>query len=356
MRVRIVCYEEVDGWILGKFAKKLNEELLKLGVNSDIAKTVDVDADINHHIIYLGYDKTKSSGNDTLMITHIDDIRKLNQLKSQLAITRMGICMSKSVVDQLIQAGLPAEKLCYVSPAHDQVISFRPYTLGITSKVQPDGCKREDMLLKLSEEISPAFYNFKIMGAGWEDIIKKLEKRGFQVTYYPQFIYDEYIKLVPSLDYYLYFGMDEGSMGFIDALAAGVKTIVTPQGYHLDAENGIVHPFITMEELIQVFQSITKERQKLIDAVATWTWRDYAIKHLELWNHVLAPNEPINSIYKDGVNSLNVKNISNNKLNKDKQYFLYLFQLYVGAVRRTYYKIRKIKDYETLKKKAKRFF
>ena len=352
MKVRIVCYEEVNAWILGKFARRLNEELLKLGVDSDIAKETDAKADINHHIIYVDFDETKASGKDTMMITHINDIRRLNQLVRQLEVVKLGICMSRSMVDQLVLAGLPAGKLCYVSPAHDQVMTPEPYTIGISSKVQPDGCKREDMLTKLSEHISPAFYKFKIMGAGWDEIVSDLRRKGFIVLYEPDFNYDEYIKLIQSLDYYLYFGMEEGSMGFIDALAAGVKTIVTVDGYHKDAENGIVHPFVTMEELVAVFESITKERQKLLDAVATWTWKDYALKHMELWNYILSPEKQIASAYKDGLNSLIHKNDS---MPSSKKYF-YLLDLYWGAWSRTYYKIKKgFSDYETFKKKSRSF-
>lgn len=48
---------------------------------------------------------------------------------------------------------------------------------------------------------------------------------GFQVDYYSEFIYEEYLKLMPSLDYYLFWGFDEGSMGYLDALRAGVKRL-----------------------------------------------------------------------------------------------------------------------------------
>ena len=43
-------------------------------------------------------------------------------------------------------------------------------------------------------------------------------------------------------------------MGFLDACAAGVKTIVTPQGYHLDAMRGITHGFKELPELVAIFR------------------------------------------------------------------------------------------------------
>ena len=42
MRIRIVCYEDVNAWILGKFALKLCENLNAQGVNADISNKPDV--------------------------------------------------------------------------------------------------------------------------------------------------------------------------------------------------------------------------------------------------------------------------------------------------------------------------
>lgn len=343
MRVRVVSYEDVNAWILGKFARKLHEELIKLGVECDIGKVVDPKADVNHHIIYLGYTANNRSSMDTLMITHVDSTRKLDILKEQMKFAKAGICMSNETAVNLAMSGVPAERLCYVTPAHDGVIKPKKYKVGITSKVQPDGCKREDMLPTLCEIISPEDFEFIIMGMGWEDIITTIEKRGFKVKYYPDFIYDEYVKLIPTLDYYLYFGQDEGSMGFIDAAAAGVETIVTPQGYHLDAPGGITYPFNTNDELREIFAVLAARRRTLIDSVSTWNWTDYAIKHLEIWQH-LQGQKGLNSKYQDGVNSL-----LDEKKHRAFDYFKYRAELYTGPMKRFYHRVKKIKDFKTFR-------
>ncbi|KAA5544750.1 hypothetical protein [Adhaeribacter rhizoryzae] len=353
MRVRIVCYEDVDAWILGKFARRLHEQLVSLQIEADIAKVPDPSADINHHIIYLEYEG-RTSPVETLMITHIDDIRKLNLVKRQLQTAQVGICMSEGTMIELANSGIPREKLAFINPAHDEVMQPRKIKIGITSKVQPDGCKRETMLLELSEYISPANFEFVIMGFGWEPILDKIKAKGFSVTYYPEFNYKIYLDLIPVLDYYLYLGMDEGSMGFMDALAAGVKTIVTPQGYHLDADCGITHAFVTIDELISIFNKIAAERQALLNSIASWNWRDYALKHLEIWHYLIKKEKglPLNGAaqgkYKDGLNSL--LNLKVNSLASDQK-LQYKFKLYKGAFDRTLYKLRKIKDFKTLKKK-----
>jgi hypothetical protein len=303
MRVRIVSYEDVNAWILGKFARKLHEELSKLGVRAEIGNTPDMSADINHHIIYLDYDSTKASANDTLMITHIDNQSKLKLIKDQLEHARLGICMSAEMMNALVDYGVDPKKVTYVKPAHDGIIKKKKTVIGITCKVHADGRKREQFIVKLSEKIAPDDFRFIIMGEGWQEIVNHLTQKNIETEYFSMFNYDIYTQMIPRLDYYLYMGQDEGSMGFIDALAAGVGTIVTPQGYHLDAPNGIIYAFNTLSELEAIFKKIAADRKLLTDAVSDWTWEYYAKKHLDLWNYLLTGKVSVVN-YKDGIQAL----------------------------------------------------
>jgi len=287
MKVHIVCYEDVHGWILGKFALKLQEHLQPLGIAATISKQPDPRADINHHIIYYDYDGRKTT-TETVMVTHIDTDWKRERLRQQLVNAAMGICCSAESVDQLAAAGLPREKLCFVNPGHDGEMRARRSVIGITSKVQPSGCKREGILLDLAQRISPDEFQFRIMGAGWDEHVKQLRLAGFTVDHWKAFDRPEYLKLVPSLDYYLYLGLDEGSMGYMDALAAGVPTIVTTQGFHLDAPGGITHGWSEPAELFRIFESIARDKRLRQQAVLNWTWPEYARRHFALWNYLLA--------------------------------------------------------------------
>jgi hypothetical protein len=303
MIVRIVCYElGKDNWILSKFAFKLHENLQILGIQSEVAATPSEDVDINHHIIYYDFDGIKR-GIETLMITHIDNEDKLLRLKKQMDVADAGICMSKETVQYLSQMGCNKNGLCYVNPAHDNVMPVKKHVIGISCRVQEDGRKREYFLDRLAGKLNPNFFSFKIMGAFWQPQVENLRKHGFEVEYFDDFNYEEYVKLIPGLDYYLYMGMDEGQMGFVDALAAGVKTIVTHQGYHLDAVNGITHPFTTYEELEKILFLLQQEKQQLVESVSTWNWLDYTKKHVEIWNYFLNQDNGKSS-FSDGLNSL----------------------------------------------------
>ena len=302
--IHLVC-EDV-GWILEKFAIKMQEELEKQGYECSVSDVVNPAADINHHIIYDSWE-TIISYNDTLMITHIDSYNKLEMIKHQLKVAKMGICMSRETMEKLASYGVPREKLCYINPAQDGVIKPKKYVLGITSKTHDDHRKNENMLIQLCKVLNPDYFTFKIMGSGWNKIVDTVIDMGFQVEYYDAFDYEKYTQLIPSLDYYLYWGFDEGSMGFLDALKAGVKTIVTPQGYHLDVKDGITYACRTLEDFENVLLKLQKKREKIIKSVDAWTWKNYADKHLEVWNYLVGNEKNIyehQHMYEDGIFSV----------------------------------------------------
>lgn len=307
MRVRLICYEDVHEWILGKFALRMQEDLQKIGIEADIAKTSDPTADINHHIIYEQYNGIASM-NDTLMITHIDSSDKLNHLINVINSVSFGICMSKDTMQRLIALGLPKERLCYVNPAQDGDFLPKKIQIGYTSRWYADGRKREYLLRDLANNLNPAFFAFKFMGGGWDSIVNLFRTKGFEVEYFSQFDLHLYKKLISEIDYYLYTGLDEGQMGFVDALAAGAKTIVTPQGYHLDVDNGITHPFNDSKDLLEIFNAIYHEKLNRIQLVESWTWTNYTLKHVEIWNRMLG--NTVNLLgdmhYADGINSMNL--------------------------------------------------
>jgi SAM-dependent methyltransferase len=288
MRIHLVCYEDLDAWILGKMARRLHDELRGMGQEATLGRTPDPGADVNHHIIYWDYlDRTATV--ETVMITHIDEPRELAKVQRQLVDlgVEMGICMSFEAVHRLEHFGVPRQKLCFITPAHDGVMTPRRTLVGITTRLYPDGRKREHLLPELAADLSPDDFRFAIMGSGWEEIVAGLRGRGFEVDYFDGFDPTVYRALIPSLDYFLYLGQDEGSLGFLDALAAGVPTIVTPQGFHLDVPGGITHPFHDLADLRRIFADIVGPKRKRAEAASSLTWSAYARRHLLVWEYLL---------------------------------------------------------------------
>ena len=316
LKICIVCIEE--GWIFEKFANNLRDELTKMGHEAYIANQEDLTADINHIIpfYHLGQNFPLSNTIRTTMITHVDCLLKLDLIKWQLQNGTIGICMSSDTMNKLVSWGVPRDKICYVNPAHDEEIKPSKIVIGITNRCyhKHDFRKRDDLILKVCEHLNAEYFKLKIMGAGWNDIVKQIRDLGFEVEYYEEFDRAIYKELMPSLDYWLYYGFDEGAMGYLDALAAGVKTIATPQGYHLDTTYKVTYPCSTIDDFIKVLQQIQNEKREITDSIKDWTWDNYAKKHLEIW-HYLTRTKSLKELfahqneYMDGFFSMLISNI-----------------------------------------------
>ncbi|WP_026650991.1 hypothetical protein [Butyrivibrio proteoclasticus] len=295
LNVNIICTD--SGWIFRKFAIKMEEELKKLGVNVKISEDVDENADINHHIPFATH---KARPNDTLMITHVDTSKKVAMIRKQLKTAGMGICMSKYTMNMLVSYGIPRDKLCYVNPAHDHLIKPHKYVIGITHKChdKDDLRKRATAILDVLEGVDPDYFEFKIMGAGWEQVAEEMRKKGFGVELFPDFDLEKYTDLMSKIDYFMYMGFDEGTMGFQDALYAGAGTIVTPQGYHLEMGVDIDYPCETIEEFRAAFLDLQNKRKMRRNAVENQTWEEYTKKHLTIWKYLLE-REPLTELYKN---------------------------------------------------------
>jgi hypothetical protein len=275
MKINLVHYGmNFTNTILGKFAWRMSEQLDKLNIKNVVKDGPDSSYDVNHHINYLPYRHVDSI--NTLLVTHIDTEKKLNALANALKSADMAICMSQQTVDELVKKGLPPEKLTFVLPAHDE--DMAPIPVAILTKVYSDGRKRESMLNELAKHIDRKRFIFRIMGQNWD--IPALEKLGLIVEYYPNFDRNIHQRILQDSKYYLYMGLDEGSMGTVDAKRAGLKTISTPQGFH--TELGLDYAFMTQEELNKIFLEIQKP------ALEDWTWENYTKKHVAIWEKLCA--------------------------------------------------------------------
>lgn len=291
MKARLIVHQENRGWILEKFAVRLAENLGAFGVDADISDAPAPAADLNHYLLYLYYDGHRVTPT-TALITHIDNFPKQRVLNRALETLDAGICLSRESVETLTRRGAPREKLCYVTPAHDGKVLARRIVIGITSRAYGDGRKREWVLVELARAMRLDRFHFEIIGDGWEPIIAELESAG--ATVQPTLGTGDYardyaltLQRIATFDYYLYTGLDEGSMGFLDALAAGVPTIVTPQGFHLDVPGGITHAFTEPSELVAVFAAIAAEPDRRAASVAGLSWARYAEHHARLWRALL---------------------------------------------------------------------
>jgi hypothetical protein len=288
LHVHLVLSPENSGWIIQKMAERIAEFAGEFNARITISDKPDPNAAINHWMSY-AFANVPQATPATMMITHLDDLYKINLVKSELqAGIDIGICISSHHRQFLIDNEIPAQSLAYIVPGHDFVAKPRRIVVGLTTRVYPDGRKREFMLEALAGSVRLDALRFRIFGSGWEKVIPKLQAAGAEVDYYPgtddyAADYQDIVDAIPDFDYYLYLGRDEGSLGTLDALAAGVKTIVAPQGFHCDLPYGITHSFWDQDELNSIFLEIITGRNRRCDAVSQFSWREYSRQHILLW-------------------------------------------------------------------------
>jgi hypothetical protein len=300
MNINLLLNAANRSWIIQKIAERLQKELGLLGAKASITEFPDPHAHIVHHMSW-AFAAIPTQQPATMLITHLDDLFKLRQVRTTLeSHVRVGVCMSSDTMLQLVQHGCATESLCYVSPAHDGLLKPKRIVIGITSRVYPDGRKRESLLRQVAKQMDLSSFEFRIFGRGWEPTNAVLEAAGAKVTYFAESNdyrkdYETLQGVIPTFDYYLYLGMDEGSLGTLDALAAGVPTIITPQGFHLDLPGGITHSVVTAEDLIRVFKEITAPVNIRMASVARLTWAAYACRHLQIWK-AITENKPLTQL------------------------------------------------------------
>lgn len=292
-RIRIVLAQQNAGWVIGKMGQRLCEQLLAMGCAADLAADPDPGADLNHWMSFAfapGCPQTLNS----MFITHADDPYKVALIKRLLGgPIQMGLCMSPHAADELAGLGVERQRLWHVLPALDAPVAPRRIRVGITTRVYDDGRKRESLLVRLADEMPLDAFSFRIFGSGWEAVVPLLERAGAEVMYDPGCSdwlgdYERIRRAIPDFDYYLYLGMDEGSLGTLDALSAGVRTIVTAQGFHLSLPGGIDHPFTDYAQVHEVFAGLAASHRERAARLTGWTWEAYAREHLAIWKLMLA--------------------------------------------------------------------
>lgn len=303
-----------EGWILSKFAEEMKKSLELLGVKVTITDKFEKDASINHYVIYYDIHDTVNE-KTTFMITHVECMEKIALIKHYISQGATGICMSKEVMDKLVLNGVPRNKICYINPAHDDVIKPKKFIIGITHRVYTnDFRKRDSMIIDVCKNLDHDFFALKIMGSGWEEIVQELKNLNFDVTYFPEFNKETYNELIPSLDFFYYDGWDEGNMGYLDALSAGITSLVTPQGYHLDM--GVNTIFCrTVYDFSNELNKYANNRKIICNSVKDANWELYTYKHIEIWTYLLKC-ESLSEImkntgfYTDGIHSMFLESIS----------------------------------------------
>src|SRR5262245_5613777 len=101
LSINLVLHDFCRGWIIEKMAYQLCGALRKLGADATVSPG-PTDSTINHFMIF-HYVKPKHGTINTMAVTHVDDVLKVDMVRKHLEMgVRAAICMSSMTVNQLV--------------------------------------------------------------------------------------------------------------------------------------------------------------------------------------------------------------------------------------------------------------
>jgi hypothetical protein len=299
MKVDIILHESNKGWIIEKIANRLAANLLSLGINSKLLDAPNFESDVTHWMHYLNVplDLNISSIN-TMTVTHVDEIDKLEKLKFLIELGVYPIFLSNEHALEISNLLKIPTKFDKALPGSDLAI-FNKIKFIINSNSYPDNRKNEDYLIRLARDLNLNQTIFIFCGKRWGEIGDHLSKAGAEVFIYSKEIgnypsYESMNQITKDSDVFIYMGFDEGSMGALDAYLLNKKLIISDQGFHKEMSGRDVFLFKSYSEFKYLIEIAIKDHLTWQNEKLRWGWMEYAKSHLNIWNELISNNYLIN--------------------------------------------------------------
>lgn len=266
-------------------SKPLLEELPKL-YNMTVSEQVDHNADLNYFIPWhplVGMEKT--NGKYVMMYTHCN-AGSQDLLLDACERADLIIPMSFTGRKELIDLGVDPKKI-WVIYAPAPSIAFKRRTIGIVGFPQPNGRKREHILLDLAWQYDLSPFQFLFVGAGWDDLVSELQSLGVAAG---SISVEDVTQAYYNMDVLLVTGYTEGGpLPILEAMAAGVDILSPQYGYAADLLNDENYYKDTADLMSKLQAVMVKPLQNYILAKA-WNKFEYAAEHTLLFSRLLGEN------------------------------------------------------------------
>jgi hypothetical protein len=242
-------------------------------------------AGLNYHIPWhslVGYEK---KGKHAISYTHCN-VGNEAALMDACERADLITCMTFRGRDELIELGVDPSKLWVIYSAADQYF-FRKRVIGIVGYPQPNGRKRESLILDLAWSYDLTPYQFLFIGAGWDDMVTQLQGLGVSAaTYHAET--DELLRnMYHKMDLLLVTGYREGGpLPLIEAMASGCDVLSPRFGYAADLleESQLYDDMADLAEKLDALTAPYIRNHKLARAC---TWMDYCAEHAFIFGRLM---------------------------------------------------------------------
>jgi len=245
-----------------------------------IGKEPDSTADVNIHLPWHSM-IAHEGGKNIIVYTHCNPPDKA-ALITACQKADLITCMSHAGMRELDALGIDKKKIRVVYCSTD--FKYRKRLIGIVGSVQPNGRKRESILVDLAWKYDLTPYEFLIVGNGWQETIKKLASLGVSVRFVENVDEAQMQAIYDVMDVLLVTGYVEGgSLPILEAMAVGVPVISPKYGYAADM---LGNPYESPDSLMDALTNMFGELINNSAAIREWTWKDYANEYARLIQEV----------------------------------------------------------------------
>ena len=273
MRVNIVSPYESAAML------RMIDPLKELSKLYEVTQSTEVDptADVNIHMPFhtLAEDKDYGTGKHIAVYTHCNPgAQKLVFNACQRA--DIVTTMSYTGRQELLDLGVDPRKIHVVYCAAD-LFTFRKRAVLIVGYPQPNGRKRESLLLDLAWKYDLTPYEFILAGTQWEETAEKLKSLGVSVQHTHADTAELITKLYQYVDVFVATGYVEGGpLPLLEAMANGCIKVLSPRfGYAsdlLDDED----LYDGVDELMEKLNEFSEQSMYYHRLARAWSWHDYA--------------------------------------------------------------------------------
>ena len=285
-----------EGWIIEKLVRDIASQMRRMGINVRIGPQESYDNEtVALHTRGYYFQPLVNAVLNSVLMTHIDDVFKEQEMLSIAEKADSIICMSEHNAEIMWSMGASHEKVIGNNLPHRGGTVRRP-RVGIFSARYSDGRKNEGWLINYFKK-TPVSHRNKIIicliGYDWETFGEELARLGvsFEIYRYDRSLPGEYElqkDIVAKLDKLLYLGFDGGSMSVYDGMHANVEMIVSDQCYHRNLSKGM-RLFSNEDEFVDLLDDIIFEVAAREEAMEARSIVAYTTKLLMHWNGLVYP-------------------------------------------------------------------
>jgi glycosyltransferase involved in cell wall biosynthesis len=255
------------GWILEKCAKEIAERSAGITYGTD----PDPSAHAQYYINYSARSR-RVSPIEVAFFTHSerDEAARRRYFDTAAEVDHC-VCMSAKYANELIEHGIPEEKVTIIAPGVDLDVFQPKVRIGVVGRTYHTGRKGEALVARVMDV--PGI-EWCFTGSGWPGPSVHVPEGGMPDFY-------------NSLDYVLVPALYEGGpMAVLEGLACGVPIISSDVGWayeypHIPFKNG------DAESLRRVLIDLVTERQELRASVLGRSWDEWAKEHSQLFERIL---------------------------------------------------------------------